>query len=60
MLLKRHVHVYPGKKIVAIFQPDRFSRGLRFAKEFAASLNLADHPFLVHFPENAKKNQGLI
>ncbi|WP_050635514.1 UDP-N-acetylmuramate--L-alanine ligase [Candidatus Stoquefichus sp. SB1] len=50
---------YPGKKIVAIFQPDRFSRGLRFAKEFAASLNLADHPFLVHFPENAKKEPGI-
>ena len=50
---------YPGKEIVAIFQPDRFSRGLRFAKEFAESMNLADYPFLVHFPENAKKEAGI-
>lgn len=50
---------YPGKEIVAIFQPDRFSRGLRFAKEFAEALNHADYPFLVHFPENAKKEEGI-
>lgn len=50
---------YPGKKIVAIFQPDRFSRGLRFAKEFAKSMDLSDYPFLVHFPENAKKEPGI-
>ncbi len=50
---------YPGKEIVAIFQPDRFSRGLRFAKEFAQSMDLADYPFLVHFPENAKKEAGI-
>ncbi|MEG0275429.1 MAG: Mur ligase family protein [Coprobacillus sp.] len=50
---------YPNKEIVAIFQPDRFSRGLRFAKEFAEAMNLADHPFLVHFPENAKKEPGI-
>ena len=50
---------YPGKKIVAIFQPDRFSRGLRFAKEFAQAMDLADYPFLVHFPENAKKEPGI-
>ncbi|MCD7948840.1 MAG: Mur ligase domain-containing protein [Erysipelotrichaceae bacterium] len=50
---------YPGREIVAIFQPDRFSRGLRFAKEFAQSLELADYPFLVHFPENAKKEPGI-
>lgn len=50
---------YPGKEIVAIFQPDRFSRGLRFAKEFAQSMDLADYPFLVHFPENAKKEPGI-
>lgn len=50
---------YPGKEIVAIFQPDRFSRGLRFAKEFASAMELADHPFLVHFPDNAKKEDGI-
>jgi len=50
---------YPNKEIVAVFQPDRFSRGLRFAKEFADALNHADYPFLVHFPENAKKEPGI-
>lgn len=50
---------YPGKDIVAIFQPDRFSRGLRFAKEFAKAMDGADYPFLVHFPENAKKEPGI-
>lgn len=50
---------YPHKKIVAIFQPDRFSRGLRFAKEFAEAMDLADYPFFVHFPENAKKELGI-
>ena len=50
---------YPGKEIVAIFQPDRFSRGLRFAKEFASAMDLADYPFLVHFPDNAKKEDGI-
>lgn len=50
---------YPGKDIVAVFQPDRFSRGLRFAKEFAAAMELSDHPFLMHFPDNAKKEPGI-
>ena len=50
---------YPHKKIVAVFQPDRFSRGLRFAKEFAQAMDLADYPFFVHFPENAKKEPGI-
>lgn len=50
---------YPGRKIVAVFQPDRFSRGLRFAKEFAKAMDCSDYPFLVHFPENAKKEPGI-
>ena len=50
---------YPHKKIVAVFQPDRFSRGLRVAKEFAEAMDLADYPFFVHFPENAKKEPGI-
>ncbi len=50
---------YPDKQIVAIFQPDRFSRGAMFAKEFADSMNRADFPFLMHFPDNAKKEEGI-
>ena len=50
---------YPGKKIVAIFQPDRFSRGARFAKEFAQEMDKADYPYFCPFPENAVKEEGI-
>ena len=50
---------YPGKKIVAIFQPDRFSRGARFAKEFAQEMDKADYPYFCPFPENAKHEDGI-
>ena len=50
---------YPGKKIVAIFKPDRYSRILKFAKEFAQAMDLADYPYLCHFPENAHKEPGI-
>lgn len=50
---------YPNKKIVAIFKPDRYSRILQFAKEFAQALDLADYPYLCHFPENAVKEPGI-
>lgn len=50
---------YPGKKIVAIFKPDRFSRGARFASEFAKSMDLADYPYFCPFPENAVHEEGI-
>lgn len=50
---------YPYKKIVAVFKPDRFSRILQFSKEFAAALELADYPYLCHFPDNAAKEDGI-
>ncbi len=50
---------YPHKEIVAVFQPDRFSRGLRFGKEFAEAIDLADHPYFLPFPANAKKEEGI-
>lgn len=50
---------YPGKEIVAVFQPDRFSRGARFAKEFAFEMEKADHPYFCPFPENAKHEDGI-
>ncbi|MBO6046341.1 MAG: UDP-N-acetylmuramate--alanine ligase, partial [Erysipelotrichaceae bacterium] len=43
---------FPGKPIVAFFQPDRFSRGQRFQKEFAQSMDAADYPYFIDFPEN--------
>lgn len=50
---------YPGKKIVAIFKPDRFSRGARFANDFAKALDLADYPYFCPFPENAAHEDGI-
>lgn len=50
---------YPGKPIVAVFQPDRFSRGQMFAKEFATAIDKADFPYLMHFPDNALKEEGI-
>ena len=50
---------YPGKKIVAVFKPDRFSRGARFAKEFAAEMEKADYPYFCPFPDNAKHEDGI-
>lgn len=50
---------YPGKEIVAVFQPDRFSRGARFAKEFAFEMEKADHPYFCPFPDNAKHEEGI-
>ncbi len=50
---------YPGKKIVGIFQPDRFSRGLEFKHEFAQALEKCDYPYFVPFPDNAKKEPGI-
>lgn len=50
---------YPGKKIVAVFKPDRFSRGARFAVEFARAMDLADYPYFCPFPENAVKEEGI-
>lgn len=50
---------YPGKKIVAVFKPDRFSRGARFANEFAKSMDSADYCYFCPFPENAAKQDGI-
>ncbi len=50
---------YPSKKIVAIFKPDRFSRGARFAVQFAQAMDLADYPYFCPFPENAVKEDGI-
>lgn len=50
---------YPDKKIVAIFKPDRFSRGARFKKEFAYEMSKADYTYFCPFPENAVKEDGI-
>ena len=50
---------FPGKQIVAVYQPDRYSRGLRFAKEYARIMDTVDHPYFVDFPKNAPKEPGI-
>ncbi len=50
---------YPGRKIIAIFKPDRFSRIAYFLDEFAKALDEADEVYLCEFPENAQKEAGI-
>ena len=50
---------FPGKQIVAVYQPDRYSRGLRFAKDYARIMDTVDHPYFVDFPKNAPKEPGI-
>lgn len=38
---------YPGRRIVALFQPHLYSRTRDFAREFAQSLRIADVPLVV-------------
>ncbi|WP_050616083.1 UDP-N-acetylmuramate--L-alanine ligase [Bacillus testis] len=49
---------YPGKKIVAVFQPHTFTRTQKFLNEFAESLNMADKVFLCDIFGSARENQG--
>ncbi|MBM7572837.1 UDP-N-acetylmuramate--L-alanine ligase [Aquibacillus albus] len=49
---------YPYKSITAIFQPHTYSRTKTFLKEFAKSLNLADHVFLCDIFGSAREGDG--
>ncbi len=49
---------YPGKEIVAVFQPHTFSRTHAFLGEFAESLNLADKTYLCEIFGSARENHG--
>ncbi|MEG0528401.1 MAG: UDP-N-acetylmuramate--L-alanine ligase, partial [Longicatena sp.] len=50
---------YPGKKVIAVFKPDRFSRIFYFMDRFSEELDQADEVYLCHFPENAAKEDGI-
>lgn len=50
---------YPGKKVIALFKPDRYSRIYYFMDRFAQELDAADEVYLCHFPENAAKEEGI-
>ena len=54
MLLKQQEEI-SWKKIAAIFQPDRFSRGARFAKEFAQEMDKG----ITHISVHSQKMQNM-
>src|SRR5699024_6196294 len=49
---------YPGKEIIAIFQPHTYTRTKIFLQEFANSLNLADHVYLCDIFGSARESKG--
>ncbi|TDM07662.1 UDP-N-acetylmuramate--L-alanine ligase [Macrococcus lamae] len=49
---------YPGKKIVAVFQPHTFSRTETFLQDFADSLKAADKVFLCEIFGSARETSG--
>jgi len=49
---------YPGKKVVAIFQPHTFTRTKTFLQDFADSLNLADDVYLCDIFGSLREDNG--
>src|SRR5699024_12633494 len=49
---------YPGKKVVAIFQPHTFTRTNTFLQDFADSLNLADDVYLCDIFGSLREDNG--
>ncbi|WP_409289868.1 UDP-N-acetylmuramate--L-alanine ligase [Peribacillus sp. SCS-37] len=49
---------YPGREVIAVFQPHTFSRTQTFLADFAGSLNLADKVYLCDIFGSARENQG--
>lgn len=49
---------YPGKDVVAIFQPHTFTRTKTFLNEFAESLSCADSVYLCDIFGSARENDG--
>jgi UDP-N-acetylmuramate--alanine ligase len=51
---------YPGRRIIAAFQPHLFSRTRDFAREFATSLSTADDIYLTEiYPAREKPMEGV-
>ena len=50
VMIEEYRKIYPSKRIIAIFQPDRYSRILQFHKEINISLSTADDAFVLPFP----------
>ncbi|MFD1851075.1 UDP-N-acetylmuramate--L-alanine ligase [Oceanobacillus bengalensis] len=49
---------YPGKQVIAIFQPHTFTRTKTFLQEFADSLNGADYVYLCDIFGSAREEAG--
>lgn len=47
---------FPSRILVAIYQPDRYSRLWSFVRDIANALDLADHAFILPFPVTAKND----
>lgn len=50
---------YPGRKLIALFKPDRYSRIQYFLDGFSEAFKEADQVFLCRFPENAVPEKGI-
>ena len=50
---------YPGKKVIAFFKPDRYSRIFEFGQSIAQALDEADEVYLFEFPSTSKKEVGI-
>lgn len=51
---------YPGRELVAVFQPHTFSRTIAYLDDFASSLNLADKVYLTEIFASAREQAGAI
>lgn len=51
---------YPGRKVIALYKPDRYSRLQYFLDGFADALNTADHACVLDFPKNAVREDESI
>lgn len=49
---------YPGREVVAIFQPHTYTRTQTFLREFAESLKQADHVYLCDIFGSAREREG--
>lgn len=59
-LLDATRHRYPGKRIVAVFQPHTYSRTGKLLKEFASSLLAADKIILLNIYASAREKSGYV
>ncbi|AQP52905.1 UDP-N-acetylmuramate--L-alanine ligase [Vagococcus penaei] len=51
---------YPGKEIIAVFQPHTFTRTIALLDEFAESLDLADKVYLCDIFGSAREDAGAV